>query len=149
MVESVDVLEPDGSLRKLPQEELGFSHRKSTLSGLVVTSVSFRLDPGDVTALTKRMQKLWISLNASRPGEDHRIAMPFIDPDGITAGDLIRTVGLAGIREGSVSLDPGQPHYLIAHDGATSDQCLSLIERVREQVLLQTGVDLQLNLQIW
>ncbi len=149
VVESVGVLEPDGTLRTIPQEELGFSHRKTTLTGLMVTTVTFRLHPGDATSLTKRLQKLWISRNASRPGDDHRIAMPFVDPDGMPAGDLIRTVGLAGIREQSVSLDPNQPQYLIAHEGATSDQCLSLIERVREQVLLQTGVDLQLNLQIW
>jgi UDP-N-acetylmuramate dehydrogenase len=62
---------------------------------------------------------------------------------------LLQTVGLAGLREGDVSLDANHPHFLVAHTGATSDQCLRLIERVREQVLLQTGIDLQLNLQIW
>ena len=73
----------------------------------------------------------------------------FVDPDGMPARELIQSVGLSGIREGDVSLDTAQPHYLVAHSGATSDQCLRLIERVREQVLLQTGIDLQLNLQIW
>ena len=77
------------------------------------------------------------------------MAMPFVDPDGMTAKDLLQSVGLAGIREGEVSLDGQHPQFLIAHSGATSDQCLRLIERVREQVLLQTGIDLQLNLQIW
>ena len=75
--------------------------------------------------------------------------MPFVDPDGMPAKDLLQTVGLAGLREGEVSLDSQHPHYMIAHSGATSEQCLRLIERVREQVLLQTGIDLQLNLQIW
>lgn len=149
VVESVDVLETDGTLRTIAQEDLGFSHRKSTLSGLVVASVRFRLQSGNAAALTKGMQKLWISLQASRPGGNQRVAMPFVDPDGMPAGELIRSVGLAGIREGAVSLDTAQPHYLVAHEGATSDQCLALIERVREQVLLQTGIDLQLNLQIW
>lgn len=149
VVESVEVLKSDGTRRTIPEEDLGFSHRKSTLSGLVVASVRFRLQPGDVAALTKGMQKLWISLHASRPVGDQRVAMPFVDPDGMPAGELIRSVGLAGIREGAVSLDTTQPHYLVAHEGATSDQCLALIDRVREQVLLQTGIDLQLNLQIW
>ena len=65
------------------------------------------------------------------------------------ARELIQSVGLAGIREGEVGLDPLMPHCIVAYPGATSDQCLRLIERVREQVLLQTGIDLQLNLQIW
>ena len=148
-VHSVSVLEKDGTARTMTQEEAGFSHRKTSLIGLTVLDVVFQLEPREAQALTKRMQKLWIGRNASRPVEERRIGIPFVDPDAMPAKDLIQNVGLAGEREGDVSLDAKQPHFMIAHDGATSDQCLRLIERVREQVLLQTGVDLQLNLQIW
>ncbi len=149
VVHAVTVLESDGSTRTLTQQEAGFSHRKTSLSGMTLLDITFALEPRDSAALTKRMQKLWIGRNSCRPAEERRIAMPFVDPDGMPAKELIQSVGLAGIREGDVSLDPTQPHYLVAHSGATSDQCLRLIERVREQVLLQTGIDLQLNLQIW
>jgi UDP-N-acetylmuramate dehydrogenase len=148
-VDCVTVLEKDGTRRTLTQQEVGFSHRKTSLVGLTVLNVSFQLESRDAVALTKRMQKLWIGRNAGRPTEEPRIAMPFVDPDGMPAMELLQTVGLAGLREGDVSLDAHHPNYLIAHSGATSDQCLRLIERVREQVLLQTGIDLQLNLQIW
>ncbi len=149
VIQRVTVLESEGTIRSLGHEEAGFSHRKSSLGGLTILDVTFELEPHEVAALTKRMQKLWISRNASRPSEERRIAAPFVDPDGIPAAELIQSVGLAGVREGNVSLDSSQPQYLVAHSGATSDQCLRLIERVREQVLLQTGIDLQLNLQIW
>jgi len=149
VIRHVTVLDRNGEARQLTQEEAGFSHSKSALSGQTVVDVTFSLEPRDIAGLTKRMQKLWISRNASRPTEQRRIAVPFIDPDGMPVRELIQAVGLAGIREGEVSLDTSQPHCLVAHAGATSDQCLRLIERVREQVLLQTGVDLQLNLQIW
>ena len=149
VVSSVTVVEKDASIRAMTQQEAGFSHRKTSLGGLVVLDVSFELEARDVLALTKRMQKLWISRNAARPTEEPRIAMPFVDPDGMPAKDLLQTVGLAGLQEGQVSLDSQHPQYMIAHSGATSEQCLKLIERVREQVLLQTGIDLQLNLQIW
>ena len=148
VVESVTVLEK-GETRVLTQQEAGFSYRKSSLGGLLILKVTFKLEQREVEALTKRMQKLWIGRNASQPSEEPRIAIPFIDPDGMPAKDLIQSVGLAGIREGDVSLDATQPDYMIAHAEATSDQCLRLIERVREQVLLQSGIDLQLNLQIW
>ncbi|TWT54298.1 UDP-N-acetylenolpyruvoylglucosamine reductase MurB [Rubripirellula amarantea] len=148
-VESITVLEPSGETTTLAQEEVGFSHRKTSLSGVTVLRVNFALEDRDVSQLTKRMQKLWINRNSARPNEERRIAMPFIDPDGMPVRELLDSVGLSGMREGDVSLDAQQPQYLIAHAGATSDQCLKLIERVREQVLLQTGIDLQLNLQIW
>ncbi len=149
VVQRVRVMEPDGSVRQIEQEDIGFTHRKTALTGTTIVEVDFKLEPGDPNALTKRLQKLWIARNSARPAESDRIAMPFIDPDICSARELIQNVGLAGIREGEVSLDSGQPHYLVAHPGATSDQCLKLIGRVREQVLLQTGIDLQLNLQIW
>ncbi|MDB4331901.1 FAD-binding protein [Rhodopirellula sp.] len=149
VVQSVSVLEPTGERRTLTQQEAGFFHRKSSLLGLSIVAVTFELEPRDVAALTKRMQKLWIGRNASRPNEEPRIAMPFVEPDEMNVNELLQQVGLAGIREGQVSLDAQSPQFLIAHSGATSEQCLKLIERVREQVLLQTGIDLQLNLQIW
>ena len=149
VVSSVTVVEKDASIRTMTQQEVGFSHRKTSLVGLAVLDVSFELETREVLALTKRMQKLWISRNAARPTEEPRIAMPFVDPDGMPAKDLLQTVGLAGLTEGEVALDSQHPQFMVARSGATSEQCLRLIERVREQVLLQTGIDLQLNLQIW
>lgn len=149
VVESIEIIDEEGKRKTLTGDEAGFAHRQSTLMGTVVLSVTFNLEPKDVSALTKRMQKLWIHRGQRRPSESNRIAMPFIDPDSISACELINSTGLAGIREGDVSLDSAAPHYLIAHENATSDQCVKLIGRVREQVLMQTGIDLQLNLQIW
>ena len=126
---SITVLKQDGSTVTLNQDEVGFSHRKTSLGGMTVLDVVFELEPKDVAALTKRMQKLWIGRNAARPSEERRIAVPFVDPDGMPAKELIQSVGLAEIREGNVSLDAHQPNFLVAHEGATSDQCLSLIEQ--------------------
>ena len=148
-VTELTVLDADGNLKTVSSDEAGFAHRKSSLSGLTILEVVLQLEATDPAELTKRMQKLWISRNSIRPAEQRRIALPFVDPDGIEAKELIQSVGLAGVREGEVGLDSSQPSYMIAESGATSDQCLRLIERVREQVLLQTGIDLQLNLKIW
>lgn len=149
VVASVEVLDPDGTVRTVDQSQIEFSHRKSSLSGMILLSAQFRLEASDTTALTKRLQKLWIVRRSQRPTDEPRVAMPFVDPDGASVADLINQVGLSGIRQGHASLDPQNSCFLIAHSGATSDDCLQLIERVREQVSLQTGIDLQLNLQIW
>lgn len=145
----VSVLAEDLTIQKIPHEQLRFSHRSSALGDRPILSVTFQLEPTDVMTLTKRMQKLWIGRGHSKPDRSQRVAMPFIDPDGMSTGDLLRSVGLAGLREGGAAMDDSRPELLTAQPGATSDECLRLIERVREQVRMQTGVDLQLNLQIW
>jgi len=145
----IEVLNLAGQIATMRGDEAQFSHRRSGLAGLIVLSVVFQLDRRDSQSLTKRMQKLWIVRGAARPQGLSRIAMPFVDPDGATAERLIADIGLSGLREGGASLSTEHPHFLIAGESATSQDCLRLIERVREQVLLQTGIDLQTSLQIW
>lgn len=145
----VELLGLDGQVQTISAEEAQFSHRRSSLDGRIILSATFQLESLDLESLTKRMQKLWIIRNAAQPKDQSRIAMPFVDPDGATAQRLIADIGLAGVREGGAALNSEYPNFLIAHDEATSSDCLKLIERVREQVLLQTGIDLQSNLQIW
>lgn len=145
----VELLGRDGQVRTITADQAQFSHRRSNLDGNVILSATFQLESLDLEALTKRMQKLWIIRNAAQPKDQSRIAMPFVDPDGATAQRLIAEIGLAGLREGGAALNPEYPNFLIALDETTSNDCLKLIERVREQVLLQTGIDLQSHLQIW
>lgn len=149
VTEKIEVLCRDGSMKSIAAEEAQFSYRRSDLGGDVILSATFRLEKSDLESLTKRMQKLWIVRNSSQTPGISRIAMPFVDPDGATAQRLIADIGLAGTREGGASLIAEQPNLLVASETATSNDCLRLIERVREQVLLQTGIDLQSNLQIW
>lgn len=147
-IQQVQVLR-DNEIEWRDRQEFTFSHRKSSLGGETILAVRFELETAESAPLTKRMQKLWINRQSTKPADVTRIVMPFIDPDGISVGDLLRSVGLAGIREGDASLDGKHPEYLLAGDAATSDDCLRLIDRVREQVTLQSGIDLQLNLRIW
>lgn len=149
VTEEVDILDREGNVRTLGKSEIEFSHRRSNLGGDIILAAAFRLETLDLEPLTKRMQKLWIVRNAGQPKDQSRIAMPFVDPDGAPAERLIADVGLAGLREGGASLNHEHPNFLVASPGATSDDCLRLIERVREQVLMQTGIDLQTNLNIW
>ncbi|QEG38486.1 UDP-N-acetylmuramate dehydrogenase [Roseimaritima ulvae] len=149
VVHSVEVLDRDGTVRHIGPDELQFSHRKSNLSGLIILSVTFQLEAREVGPLTKRLQKLWIVAHNQRPFDEPRIAQPFIDPDGFSVDDLIQQAGMSGMRLGNASLASGKPNYLLAHSGATSEDVVQLLSRVREQVSLQSGIDLQLNLQIW
>ncbi|MEM6691489.1 MAG: FAD-binding protein [Planctomycetota bacterium] len=149
LVDSVSVIDGEGKTARISGEEISFGHRKSSLGGVVLTEVTFALSTKPVETVTKRMQKLWIGRNASLPEEERRISMPFVDPESMPAADLIVQVGMAGARQGNASGASSNAEYLIAHAGATADDVLQLVDRVRSQVLLQTGIDLQLNLQVW
>ena len=40
-------------------------------------------------------------------------------------------------------------NFIVADDGATSSDVLGLVERVRDTVLAQTGVRLELEIDVW
>lgn len=149
VVSAIVCLDPDGSLQTLQRNQIQFGHRKSDLTGRYLVEVQFELEHADASELTKRLQKTWIVRRADRPSDHSRISLPFVDPDGADAANLIEQVGLKGSRRGNASLDSVHPAYMIAHPGATSDDCLELLELVRDQVSKQLAVDLQLNLVIW
>ncbi|MEZ6086589.1 MAG: hypothetical protein R3C05_00865 [Pirellulaceae bacterium] len=131
------------------RDEIQFSYRQSDLGDAIILSAGFQLERGDLVELTKRMQKLWIVRRSERPREEPRTVTPFVDPDGVSAADLIEQAGLKGLRQGGVSLDTSRPEYLVAGEGSTSDEVLALIDNVRDKVSLKTGIDLQMNLKIW
>lgn len=149
VVAAVECVRPDGIIETLERNQIQFAHRKSDLGGRILLAAHFELESADAVELTRRLQKLWIVQRAARPVDHHRISLPLVDPDGADAASLIEQVGLKGTRRGNVSLDSQHPAFLIAHNGATSDEVLELIESVREQVSRQLAVDLQLNLKIW
>ena len=149
VVSAVEVMNLEGDCESIGRDDLHFGHRKSSLGDRPILAVHFQLEPADVTTLTKRMQKLWISRNAKGGRASQNRVMPFADPDGMPIGQLFQTLGLAGLRQGGAAIDSSQPEYLVAESDATSSDCLELISRVREQTLAQTDIDLQLNLQIW
>ncbi|MEQ1825232.1 MAG: FAD-binding protein [Pirellula sp.] len=148
-VESVQLLTAGGSVVEATGKQLAFSYRESSLDELAILEVVFRLEPGDVRALTKREQTFWILKRGRQPSFPERAAVAFINPTGYEASDLLLQAGFNGSSEGAIRLSSTYPNFLIASAGATSDQVLTLLDRVREGVHERTGVQLQSHLQIW
>jgi UDP-N-acetylmuramate dehydrogenase len=146
---SARLLRNDGTLIELAGEKLHFSTRKSSLDELVILDCLFELEPTDAAALTTRMQTQWIVKKAGQPSSSFAAAIPFVDPVTASAAELIEQSGMRGAQEGHVQLSLTFENFLIAAPGATSEQVLALIERVRSAVYKQTGVQLQLHLKIW
>ena len=149
VVHSAKLLTKDGKVVEVKGAELAFSHRVSSLDELVILDATFHLEPGEIRGLTKREQTFWIVKRSKQPSFPERAAIAFIDPDGYKASELLQQSGFNGAIEGAVRLSSNYPNYLFTSDGATSNQVLTLLERVRKGVQDRTGVQLQLHLQIW
>ena len=58
-----------------------------------------------------------------------------------------QTLGYA--RVGAAEVSDRHANFIVAGEGATSDEVLKLIDLVREQVLEKLGVELELEIEVW
>jgi UDP-N-acetylmuramate dehydrogenase len=146
---SANLLSKDGTVRSVTRDQLAFSHRASGLDGIALLDVTFGLTSGNAEVLTKRQQTFWILKRRSQPSFPERAAIAFVDPVGYKASELIQQAGMGGAVEGAVRMSSTYPNFIIASNGATSAQVMSLLERIKQGVLDRSGVQLQYHLQIW
>ncbi|MFM8171981.1 MAG: UDP-N-acetylmuramate dehydrogenase [Pirellulaceae bacterium] len=146
---SVRVMNSQGEVSSRPAQSLEFAHRKSSLDDLVILDATFHLHRGDAKAIMQRLQTLWIIKKSHQPPLATPSIIPFVDPAAESVADLIRRSKIASPVEGKVRLSDSHPGYLTSAPGATSDQVLALVHRVREAVAKSTGVQLRLHMEVW
>jgi UDP-N-acetylmuramate dehydrogenase len=130
-------------------EDLVFAYRQSSLDDLVILEAKLELEEDDPRELTRRMQKQWIVRKASQPMGHQCAGYVFKDPRGMTAGELIEAAGLKGTRIGGAMVSERHANFIISEPECTSNDVLRLIDVVRSQVYQRTGVELELEIEIW
>lgn len=148
-VKSATVLTRDGQVATRDSDALAFSYRQSSLTELVILEGKFEFETEPADALTRRMQKLWIVRRAAQPESDENSAYMFKDHGGESASKLIADAGLSGESVGAVEVSDRDPNFFVANSGATSDQVLELMAKVRQQVADRLEIELQDAIQIW
>jgi UDP-N-acetylmuramate dehydrogenase len=147
--EEVTVVTKSGTVLVRDRDELNFTYRQSNLEEPVILSAKLRLEEDDPRELSKRLQKQWIVRKASQPMGHQCAGCVFKNPRGVSAGELIETSGLKGTRIGGAVVSDRHANFIVAEPEATSNDVLRLIDLIRSQVHDRTGVELELELEIW
>ena len=102
-------------------------------------------DPADIR---EKMQDFMSRRKASQPLEFPSAGSTFKRPAGHFAGTLIDQCGLKGLTVGGAQVSEKHAGFVINRGGATCADVLSLVEQVRERVLRQTGVELEMEVRV-
>jgi UDP-N-acetylmuramate dehydrogenase len=158
LVESVDILETGGAAGheiRIVAADMEFGYDRSRLQRTreVVLSVDFRVgrgEPGALRAVARESlayRKRTQPLESSSAGCIFQNPDPAVDrvPDGIpaSAGALVDRAGLKGTRVGAARVSPTHGNFIVNEGGASADDIRRLIERCREEVRAQFGVELR------
>ncbi len=165
----------DGEVEEWPVERFAYDYRTSALkrvqeagvrgqqSGDQETNISppasrfsppaailaaeLRLFRDDPARLTAEMRAIAEARKSKTPAGSS-CGSVFKNPPGTTAGTLLDRAGLKGTRVGGAVVSEKHANYIINQGGATARDILRLSEIMRERVLREFGIELELEVQM-
>ena len=151
IVESVDVMSPEGTVKTLSCEEMDFSYRHSRLEeerGIVVSAV-LHLAPGEESTIREKMQDLMNRRRTSQPVDLPSAGSAFKRPVSGYAAALIDQAGLKGFRIGDAAVSEKHAGFVVNLGNATAAQVRELLDRVSGLVAEASGIRLEPEVRIW
>ena len=145
----VAALERDGTERILSAAECGLGYRRSRFSGggMLVCRAVFALPRGDREEIAARMEDFSCRRREKQPLEYPSAGSVFKRPEGHFAGALIEQCGLKGLTVGGAQVSEKHAGFIVNLGGASCADVLELVDRVRERVLRETGVELEMEVR--
>ncbi|PJF21269.1 MAG: UDP-N-acetylenolpyruvoylglucosamine reductase [Phototrophicales bacterium] len=152
-VADVVVLQPDGP-KLYTHADLAYDYRYSALKGrqdrrFLVLLATFNLKKDDPSVIKARMNEFIAQRKRSQPS-GASLGSIFKNPPGDYAGRLIDAAGLKGYQIGQVMVSPVHANFFINTNPsqATAAEYYALIQHVQQVVYAQSGVKLELEVQL-
>lgn len=138
-------IDEQGNLVTLTAEEMSLGYRSSVYSanGGVIVSMKLRMTPRETELIRMQMEELMQRRRDKQPLDMPSAGSVFKRPTGQFAGTLIEQCGLKGCRVGGAMVSEKHAGFIVNCGGATSSDVRRLIEKIKEDVFLQTGVALE------
>ncbi len=153
VVESVELLEVDGSRCTVPVEKLGFEYRSSVLkqTGGVILSAVLKLEPADIPTLEKERERIMELRRTKHPdwrtlpcaGSVFRNVEPTSAAERRqAAGWFLEEAGAKGVKVGGAHLFEKHANIIIAEPEASALDVFELTEKMIAAVREKFGFEL-------
>lgn len=143
-------MDENGDIITLCGEELDFSYRHSVYSGCknIILSVAFKLKDGDKQEINSLMEDFMNRRKSKQPLEYPSAGSVFKRPEGYYAGTLIEECGLKGTSVGGAQVSEKHAGFIVNTGNASCSDVCDLIEKIKETVKTQKGVDLECEVKM-
>ncbi len=129
-------------------DQLDMSYRHSSVTATqVVLAARFRAWEGDVAEGLEELRRITRWRRDNQPGGTFNAGSVFKNPPGDTAGEIIDSLGLKGMKVGDVAVSTKHANFFVAGPEATSSDIRRLVVAVKDRVLEETGTNLEPEIQ--
>jgi len=154
VIETVTVVDWDGTVRERRRDEIPFAYRRSGLTGSIVIETRVCLQPETAARLTEEVNDLFRWRQEGTPFNRPCCGSVFtnpavpVGPNLRTAGQLVDAAGLKGFSIGAAQVSPMHANYIVNTGGGTARQVREVIGQVRRTVRDRFGVELELEVKL-
>ena len=147
----VQIMDRQGNLRWLSNEEMEFSYRHSVLenTGDIVICAEFSLTPAPAEEVKAKMKELQAKRSASQPLDLPSAGSAFKRPVGGYAAALIDGAGLKGYQVGGAAISTKHAGFAVNLGGATAKDVQDLLKQVSDIVFEKSNIRLEPEVRIW
>ena len=158
MVTTVGLIDEAGDVHEVPADAMAFGYDQSRVQRTreVVAWAEFAVESGMPSALRRAARQSLAFRKRTQPLDRASAGCVFQNPrddDGPlppgvprSAGALIDRAGLKGTREGGAVVSGIHGNFIVNAGGASATEIRTLIERCRDEVARQYGIELRLEL---
>ena len=148
-VEVTTVRVRDGAVVARPAAACGFAYRTSAIPlDEIVVEARLELRPRSRADIEADVRGLRARRDEREPKKVSNAGSIFKNPPGDYAGRLIEACGLKGTRIGGAECSPVHANWLVNTGNATAADMLALVALVRERVLAEHGVALEMEVKV-
>ncbi len=148
-VHSVELMEPDGTVKTRMRADLRFRYRASNLDDVIILAVKFSLPKGKSEDIERRVKRVWVQKNSQRPKSSAGIGYVFSSTAGPNVAELIADADAGSLRVGGAELNTSDPRFVLVHAGATSADVHKLIRLVQDRVGQTSQHELEVYVDCW
>jgi UDP-N-acetylmuramate dehydrogenase len=149
VVQSIEMLSPQGELISRDRSDLLFSYRASSFQeGTLVIRANLKCTRETPQVVSKRVAEYLGRRKATQPLEYPSAGSVFKNPPGDYAGRLIEETGLKGKKIGGAMISPKHANYIVNTGDARAEDVLALMAMAKEKVRDKTGVELEPEIRV-
>ena len=147
---SVQVMDFQGKMKVIYSSDIKFSYRGCNLgNNLIFVSATFKGKSDNELNIQKKINNLIKRKNEDQPTKIKTCGSTFKNPENSKAWKLIKDSGCGGMEVGDAYISEKHCNFFVNKGKATSKDLEELIYAVKSKVFNKTGINLELELQIF
>jgi UDP-N-acetylmuramate dehydrogenase len=148
IVDQVMIVDGRRGEQTLKRADVDFGYRTSGIkNGVIITGVQIRLRKGDRRSLLRRIRRITEERRRRHP-DDWSAGSFFKNPAGLSAGRLIESCGLKGMRIGDAAVSEKHANFIVNLGQAKSADVLRLARLIKQTVRKKRRVTLKEEVRI-